>query len=63
MGLDHIIGNFAVGKAFDALIIDPDSGVMDTFPQDTALELFQKFLLLGDDRNIQSVFVNGVQVK
>lgn len=64
LGLESRIGSFAVGKAFDAVLIDlrsPDSPV-DVFPGDRDLELIEKFLLVGDDRNIISVFVQGRHV-
>ncbi|XP_060066006.1 guanine deaminase-like isoform X1 [Ylistrum balloti] len=57
---DHI-GNFEVGKAFDALLVDPcvDGGPIDVFREDTMEDIIQKFIFLGDDRNILSVFVAG----
>jgi len=63
MGLDHKIGNFKVGKQFDALMINPNCGDnIDLFDHDDALSAFEKFIFLGDDRNIGKVFVNGRQV-
>jgi guanine deaminase len=61
LGRDSRIGNFIVGKAFDALRIKVDT-VIDVFPHDDLTSLFEKFLFLGDDRNIKSVFVNGEQI-
>jgi cytosine/adenosine deaminase-related metal-dependent hydrolase len=64
LGMDKVVGNFMVGKKVDALIIDvlaPDSPI-DTFGDETTSELFQKFLFLGDDRNIMAVYVDGRQV-
>uniref|UniRef100_H0YRD9 Guanine deaminase n=1 Tax=Taeniopygia guttata TaxID=59729 RepID=H0YRD9_TAEGU len=90
LGLDNVIGNFEVGKEFDALLIntkasdspfdlfsadefeffqasnDYDLGqqillsefVFSHFLKDT----LQKFLYLGDDRNISEVYVAGKQV-
>ncbi|KAI5248443.1 Metallo-dependent hydrolase [Aureobasidium subglaciale] len=53
---DHKVGNFEVGKEFDALWVSGNgSGVM--------APLFEKFLMTGDDRNIQKVYVRGVQIK
>lgn len=74
LSLDNIIGNFQVGKDFDALIIDTYSGATDEFTlpkaltanltaEDKFLQLLQKFLYTGDDRNISKVFVCGRQVK
>lgn len=61
LGLEGRIGSFEVGKAFDAVLVDlraADSPV-DIFPQDKDVDLVEKFLLLGDDRNVVSVFVQG----
>jgi guanine deaminase len=69
LGLGDKVGNFAVGKDFDALVVDPyvAGGPLDA-PHDAvdardALHAFQKFLFLGDDRNIESIFVAGKPVK
>jgi len=57
LGLDHIIGEIAVNKEFDALILDADSqDNIDTFPSDSPSDVFQKICTLGDDRNISYVF-------
>lgn len=61
MNLDHRIGNFIVGKEFDALVISPDSAnsPFDTFDVNTPDDRFQKFLFCGDDRNIKDIYVAG----
>ncbi|KAI2627141.1 guanine deaminase [Xylaria nigripes] len=65
--LDGIIGNFAIGKEFDALLIDSNHskpGVMAMVEDgDTTKTVFEKFIMTGDDRNIGMVFVRGRQVK
>ncbi|KAI1177887.1 hypothetical protein F4777DRAFT_540726 [Nemania sp. FL0916] len=65
--LDEKIGNFAVGKEFDALLIDSKSakpGVMTILEEhDATRTIFDKFIMTGDDRNIKQVFVRGRQVK
>lgn len=68
--LDDVIGNFVVGKRFDALLVDIDCDPIDSFDcqsQDTdeeqLLKCLQKFIYTGDDRNIIKVFVDGKQVK
>lgn len=68
--LDDVIGNFEVGKSFDALLIDIDSDPIDTFDFQQSetdgehlLKCLQKFVYCGDDRNISKVFVDGKQVK
>lgn len=74
LSLDHKIGNFAVGKDFDALLVDAYVGKTDKFElpkvmtaaltgNDKFHQLIQKFVYTGDDRNILKVFVKGRQVK
>lgn len=69
--MDKEVGNFAIGKAFDALIVDMSCDPIDNYnipgadskdPTLRLLELVQKFVYVGDDRNIQNVFVDGVRV-
>uniref|UniRef100_F6Z6Z3 Guanine deaminase n=1 Tax=Callithrix jacchus TaxID=9483 RepID=F6Z6Z3_CALJA len=68
LGLDREIGNFEVGKEFDALLINPkasDSPIdlfYGDFFGDISEAVIQKFLYLGDDRNIEEVYVGGKQV-
>ncbi|KAJ9645627.1 hypothetical protein H2204_001208 [Knufia peltigerae] len=63
--LDDKIGNFQVGKDFDALVIRSDvDGVMTMVQEDDTLAMvFEKFLISGDDRNIDEVYVKGRQLK
>ncbi|XP_077996800.1 guanine deaminase-like [Glandiceps talaboti] len=67
LGLEDKIGNFEVGKEFDALLIDTkcEDSPFDTFDddyQDSFMDAFQKFLFLGDDRNITEVYVAGKKI-
>lgn len=71
MAIDKKVGNFVAGKDFDALLVDIGRDPVDfdaisnpaTKPRgDRLLELLQKFIYVGDDRNIKQVFVKGVQV-
>ena len=71
LGLADEVGNFETGKAFDALIVNGDGVVgaaghgrspFDISEHETPTEMFQKFIFLGDDRNIEQVFVNGRRV-
>ena len=57
LGLDTRIGNFLPGKAFDALLIDStvSDGPFDLVGDETPDQIFEKFLYLGDDRNIAEV--------
>lgn len=61
LGMGDVIGNFKRGKKLDCLIIDVDAqdGPIDLFGEETNLQKFEKFLFLGDDRNIQNVIVDG----
>ena len=61
------IGNFEVGKQFDALLVDtqapdPSDPVFYTFQSDSMADVIEKFIYLSDDRNIQRVFVAGRDV-
>ncbi|KAJ3230150.1 hypothetical protein HDU78_008586 [Chytriomyces hyalinus] len=57
-------GGIQVGAKFDALVIDVENeSNIDYFHElDTPEDLFQKFVALGDDRNIRQVFVDGKRV-
>nr|CAB3248606.1 guanine deaminase [Phallusia mammillata] len=61
LGLGDEIGNFEVGKSFDALIVDVGAtGSHIQYDSETPTkELVEKFIFCGDDRNISSVYVNG----
>lgn len=65
LALDEKIGNFVVGKEFDALIVDIGVLEGDYIHQSDLqpIELLQKFIYCGDDRNVIRVFVAGVEVK
>ncbi|CAD6993218.1 guanine deaminase [Ceratitis capitata] len=71
LALSNITGNFVAGKDFDALVIDTTNYPLHNFyivddnkPQDLQLlELIQKFIYVGDDRNILRVYVAGKQIK
>ena len=65
LGIDGDVGNFEVGKEFDALLVDlaPSGGrCVDLFGHDTLLDSIEKFVYNGDDRNIAKVWVGGRQV-
>lgn len=74
LSLGNSVGNFLPGKYFDACVVDPTSvdGPMDIFNfQEEDCEnkhmkqlqgAFEKFIFLGDDRNIDAVYVGGNQV-
>lgn len=62
--MEDRIGNFEVGKEFDALLVDVATmgTPLDIFPEDTTEEKIEKFLYNGDDRNILQVYVAGRNV-
>jgi guanine deaminase len=64
LALGDEIGSLEVGKQFDALLIDPAAkhGPIDLFDGLSTSEVFQKIVFLCDDRNIERVFVCGVQI-
>lgn len=67
-GLDDRIGNFKIGKDFDALEIHSMDlerpGVMSPVEDEDSIQtIFEKFLMTGDDRNIVKVYVGGRSVK
>lgn len=76
LALDNVCGNFEEGKEFDALIIDTslyplhnfglhnaDNDYANKTAETKLLEMVQKFIYVGDDRNIISVYVAGKQIK
>ncbi|KAI9276759.1 guanine deaminase [Phascolomyces articulosus] len=64
LGLQDTIGNFVVGKAFDALIVDLGSsqGSVDLMGNETPLQKVEKFLFNGNDQSLAHVFVQGRRV-
>jgi cytosine/adenosine deaminase-related metal-dependent hydrolase len=59
LSLQHQVGTLEEGKEFDALIVDVNApgGPFDVFEGDTLEDQFEKFINLGDDRNIVEVGV------
>ncbi|KAL7300514.1 guanine deaminase [Trichogramma pretiosum] len=64
LALSDKVGNFEVGKEFDALVIDLDSpnSVLDNLQSYTLQEKLQRLIYSGDDRNIMEVYVSGQRV-
>ena len=64
LGMGSVVGNFLPGKKLDCLVVDPSvpGGPFDVFPGEDSSAKFQKFLFLGDDRNIITIFVDGKKV-
>ncbi|KAF9906425.1 hypothetical protein EC991_000672 [Linnemannia zychae] len=65
MELDDTIGNFEVGKEFDAVLVNTSArnSPMDIFEHDTIRTKFEKYLFVGDDRNNEKIFVQGKEVR
>jgi len=61
-----VIGKFEVGYEFDALQVNcflhDFEGPSDFFPEDSPEILFEKWVNIGDDRNIERVWVQGKEV-
>ena len=47
---------------FDAQRITTQGGAWEAFPSDTLMDKFEKWIHLGDDRNVAQVWVNGKSV-
>ena len=62
LGIQDVCGSLEVGKSFDALRVDIRASTFDVFAADSQMDAFQKFVNLGDDRNIKTVWVMGRQV-
>ncbi|PVH97891.1 Metallo-dependent hydrolase [Periconia macrospinosa] len=66
LSLEEHVGNFQVGKEFDALRIATTTGIHSamapTEESDSLKTMFEKFIMTGDDRNIAHVYVKGRQV-
>ncbi|KAL6114396.1 gda [Pungitius sinensis] len=64
LSLDDKTGNFEVGKDFDALRVNvaAPGGPMDWIQSEEPKITLEKFLNLGDDRNIAEVYVAGRKV-
>ncbi|MCE9599863.1 MAG: guanine deaminase [Spirochaetia bacterium] len=62
LSLDHLLGNFDVGKEADFIVLDPGATPLLQKRNETCLDLEQRLFALftlGDDRCIHSTFVNG----
>lgn len=59
--LHEIVGDFKIGKAFDALVVDvglDDNINVNGFELDH-VALLKKWVFMGDDRSIRKVYVGG----
>ena len=62
LNLANHIGTFAPGMELDALVLTVAPPIQ-VFEQDTVADVFQKLCVLGDDRHVASVYVQGRKVK
>lgn len=62
LSLEDRIGTFRPGMEFDAVILSADYPIR-VFGRDTLEDVFQKICVLGDDRHVTSVYVQGEKVK
>lgn len=65
MELDDKIGNFEVGKEFDAILVNTqvENTPIDVFDHDSVETQFEKYLFVGDDRNNEKIYVQGKEVR
>lgn len=65
MELDDKIGNFEVGKEFDAILVNTqvENSPVDVFDHDSVETQFEKYLFVGDDRNNEKIFVQGKEIR
>jgi guanine deaminase len=62
--LDDEVGNFKVGKYFDALIVNmKNKGKVDVIKKYENEKMVKKLIYNGDDRKIRKVYVDGSKVK
>ena len=63
--LENTTGSFDVGLQFDGLRVKMNSVKEETtlFGYESIRDMIQKFVFVGDDRNVIQVFVNGEIVK
>merc|ERR1712216_1038579 len=63
LNMDHRIGNFEIGKEFDAIVVDPHANSHPIANRADDVEtLLCKYIWKGDERNNAAVYCNGRQV-
>ena len=64
LDIDGLTGDFSVGANLDAIVIDPMAAgsPFEVYDDEGAQAAFDKWLMLGDDRNTVEVYVQGKQV-
>ena len=63
--LEEVTGRFDIGLQFDALRIKMNNvrGESSLFGHESIHDMIQKFVFVGDDRNVVQVYVNGKLAK
>jgi guanine deaminase len=62
LGLDHLLGSFAVGKEADFIVLDPQATellALRTRGAQAVEEILFALMILGDDRAVSHTYVNG----
>ena len=59
LNLQSHLGNFEIGKEFDAVVLTVQSNIFVCPKRDTLADVIQKVCNLADDRNVSHVFVAG----
>jgi guanine deaminase len=62
LGLDHLLGSFAVGKESDFIVLDPQATellALRTRGAQAVEEILFALMILGDDRAVSHTYVNG----
>lgn len=62
LALDDVIGNFAVGKEADMVILDPAATPLQRLRQQNGKDIHERLfalMMLGDDRNIYQTLIQG----
>jgi guanine deaminase len=60
--LDDKIGNFAVGKEADFVVIDPAVTPLQRLRNERSKDIYEQLFVLmtlGDERNISETWING----
>jgi len=65
LSLDHLIGNFEVGKEADFVVLDPEATELQArqFKRaGSSADILFSFMVLGDERSISHTYVDGCLV-
>lgn len=64
LDIEGVTGDFSVGAWLDALVVDPEveDAPFDLYDGERAQAAFDKWLMLGDERNNVEVYVQGKRV-